>query len=100
MPARRSCGRASPVRAWAAADQWLRRASISSPLSIFERPSMPISLARRWRSDFDQSSYFADLPPLEDSDEVFALAIRAAFSFEAPLSRRASYCSSFLIDEP
>ena len=40
----------------AGAPQWFRSASMSSPLSIFERPSIPISLARSRRSFFDQSS--------------------------------------------
>jgi hypothetical protein len=68
-------------------------------LFIFERPSMPISLARFSRSCFDQSSYFDDLPPFLPDCERLVLAIRAAFSLLAPCSRRRSYCrSSYTLD--
>src|SRR5690554_5095844 len=36
--------------------QWLRRALMSSSLFMLERPSMPISRARSWRSSTVQSS--------------------------------------------
>src|SRR5699024_3412116 len=87
-------GTTRPLRPRAPPRQWLRRASISSSLSICERPSMSSSLARSCSSSTVQSSYEPDLPPrrptcdLEES--AAALAILADFSLLSPSSRNSS----------
>src|SRR5688572_3370741 len=65
---------------------------------------MPTFLASCIRSSFERSSYLPALPPFLLAwlplEPAFALAIRAAFSLLAPLSRKASYCLSSFTEAP
>src|SRR5215207_422222 len=73
---------------------------MSSSLSISERPSMPISLARSCNSPLVSSSYSDVVPPRLPAAERSVFAILAAFSLLAPSSRSFSYCSSSLMLGP
>src|SRR5918998_1518888 len=91
---------ASPLGPKYVVPQWFRRASMSSSLSILERPSMPISLARSCNSPLVSSSYSDAVPPRLPAAERSVFAILAAFSLLAPSSRSFSYCSSSLMLGP
>src|SRR5918994_424928 len=73
---------------------------MSSSLSISERPSIPISLARSCNSSLVSSSYSDVLPPRLPASERPVFAILAAFSLLAPSSRSFSYCSLSLMLGP
>ena len=73
-------------------------ASISSALFILERPSIPTDRASSYRDALLRSS--SRVERWSSEPLARALAIRAAFSFDAPSRRRSSYSLSSLICDP